>query len=141
MIGIIIVTHCQLGAELLKAAELIIGSKQKCQTVAIEMNINPDYLSDLIGKAIKAQETGQGVLLLTDMFGGTTSNISLSFHEEGKIEVMTGANLPMLLKALNLREKPNMDLRTLALSILEYARKSINLASELIKGRPKQESK
>jgi PTS system mannose-specific IIA component len=137
MIGIIIVTHGQLGAELLKAAELIIGSQQKCQTVAIEMNINPDYLSDLIGKAIKAQDGGQGVLLLTDMFGGTPSNISLSFHEEGKVEVMTGANLPMLLKALNLRENPDLGLGALALSILDYARKSINLASELIRGRPK----
>jgi PTS system mannose-specific IIA component len=137
MIGIIIVTHGKLGAELLKAAELIIGSQQKCQTVAIEMNLNPDYLSDLIGKAIKAQENGQGVLLLTDMFGGSPSNISLSFHEDGKIEVLTGANLPMLLKALSLREKSDLDLRAMAQATLEFSRKSINLASDMIKSRPK----
>ncbi|MDR1298466.1 MAG: PTS sugar transporter subunit IIA [Deltaproteobacteria bacterium] len=135
MIGIVIVTHGQLGAELLRAAELMIGGQPKCQTVAIEMNISPDYLSDLIGKAVKLQEGGQGVLILTDMFGGTPSNISLSFHEDGKVEVLTGANLPMLLRALDLRETAGMTLAKLAAAVTEYARKSINLAGDLIKPR------
>jgi PTS system mannose-specific IIA component len=137
MIGIVIVTHGQLGAEMLKAAQLMIGTQKNCQTVAIEMNINPDYLNDIIGKAISQQNDGEGVLVITDMFGGTPSNIGFSFHEDGKIEVLTGANLPMLLRALNLRTDQNMTLSKLAVTCTEYARKSVILASELIKPRPK----
>ncbi|MDR2301981.1 MAG: PTS sugar transporter subunit IIA [Deltaproteobacteria bacterium] len=134
MIGIVLVAHGQLGAELLKAAELIIGSQQKCHTVAIEMNLSPDYLSDMIAKAIKLQDNGRGVLIITDMFGGTPTNISLSFHEDGKVEVITGANLPMLLKAIEYRKKPDVDLRTLAKVTLDYALKSIYIASDMLRG-------
>jgi PTS system mannose-specific IIA component len=137
LIGIIIVTHGQLGAELHKTAELIIGSLEKCQTVSVEMNLNPDYLRSLIEKAIKEQDHGQGVLILTDMFGGTPSNISLSFLAEGRIEVLTGASLPMLLRAFHLREKPDMTLKDLALDTMEYSRKAIHMASDLLGRRSK----
>jgi PTS system mannose-specific IIA component len=130
MIGVVIVTHGQLGAELVKAAETVKGCKQKCQSVAIETNISPDFLSSLIGKAIKAQDSGKGVLILTDMFGGTPSNISRSFHEEGKIEILTGANLPMLLRVFDLRSNPEIDLKSMALNVLDYARKSFHLTMD-----------
>ncbi|MDR2386607.1 MAG: hypothetical protein LBE80_03355 [Deltaproteobacteria bacterium] len=136
MIGVVIVTHGKIGAELVKATEIMIGGQQKCETVAVD-NQTPDTLRNQIVKAIKAQEAGQGVLLLTDMFGGTPSNISLSFNEADKIEVLTGLNLPLLIKIFGLRNKGEMDLKTLALTALDYARKSINLASEMIKIRPK----
>ncbi|MDR3135613.1 MAG: PTS sugar transporter subunit IIA [Deltaproteobacteria bacterium] len=136
MIGIVIVTHGQFAAELLKSAEMIVGSQKNCQTVSVDLDINPDYISKKIEEAIKRQGTGDGVLVLTDMFGGTPSNISLSFHEEGVVEVLTGANLPMLIRALNLRKQPDIKLKPMAVAVLEQARNSIHLASELIKGRP-----
>ncbi|MDR1546803.1 MAG: PTS sugar transporter subunit IIA [Deltaproteobacteria bacterium] len=132
MIGIVIVTHGQLGAELHKTAELIVGGQARCRTVAIELNQNPDHLRDLIGRAIQSQESGQGVLILTDMFGGTPSNVSLSFLEEGRVEVLTGASLPMLLRAFQQREKPDMTLHDLALDTRDQARKAINMAGDLL---------
>ncbi|MDR2443929.1 MAG: PTS sugar transporter subunit IIA [Deltaproteobacteria bacterium] len=144
MIGVIIVTHGQLGEELHKTAKLIVGEREssgsegeRCLTVAIEMNLNPDYLMDLIAKAIKTQDRGQGVLILTDMFGGTPSNISLSFLEEGRVEVLTGVNLPMLLRVFQLREKPSMTLAELANDAMEYARKAVINAGKLLVQRTK----
>jgi PTS system mannose-specific IIA component len=126
-----------LGAELHKTAELIIGGMEKCQTVSIEMNLNPDYLRGLIEKAVKEQDQGQGVLIITDMFGGTPSNISLSFLQEGRIEVLTGASLPMLLRAFHLRERADMSLKDLAFDTKEYTKKAIHMASDLLGRRSK----
>jgi PTS system mannose-specific IIA component len=131
MIGIVIVTHGQFGAELLKAAELVLGSKQKCQIVGIEMNISGDYLLDQVGKAISQQDTGDGVLILSDMFGGTPSNISLSYFEPHKIEILFGVNLPMLLKSLEYRRKGELDLSNLQ-PIVDCSRKAIKLASAIM---------
>ncbi|MDR3203556.1 MAG: PTS sugar transporter subunit IIA [Deltaproteobacteria bacterium] len=136
MIGVIIVTHGQLGLELLKTAELIVGGQSKCSTVSIEISLNPDFLRQLVETAIKAQDEGQGVLILTDMFGGTPSNISLSFLEEERVEVLTGANLPMLLRVLQLRVKPERTLSELALDSRDYSRKAINMAGDMLKRRP-----
>ena len=138
MIGVIIVTHGRLGDELHKTAKLIMGEpgvagdRERCRTVAIEMDLNPDNLRDMIDKAVKAQDSGKGVLILTDMFGGTPSNISLSFLEAGKVEVLTGVSLPMLLRAFQLQDKPAMTLKELALDVMAYSRRSLVMASELM---------
>ncbi|MDR1657073.1 MAG: PTS sugar transporter subunit IIA [Deltaproteobacteria bacterium] len=144
MIGLVIVTHGQLGAELYNTAKLIVGEREttagegeRCQSVAIEMNLDPDYLRALIAKAVKNQDRGQGVLILTDMFGGTPSNISLSFLEEDQVEVVTGVSLPMLLRVFQLREKPAMTLAELANDTMEYSRKAIIIAGKLLGQRPK----
>lgn len=143
MIGVIIVTHGRLGEELHKTAKLIVGEfegsneRERCQTVAVEMNLNPEYLRDMIGQAIKNQDVGQGTLVLTDMFGGTPSNVSLSFLDEGKVEVLTGVNLPMLLRVFQQREKPGMTLDELAADALEYSRKAIVIAGKLLGQRRK----
>jgi PTS system mannose-specific IIA component len=101
------------------------------------MNLDPDYLRALIAKAVKNQDRGQGVLILTDMFGGTPSNISLSFLEEDQVEVVTGVSLPMLLRVFQLREKPAMTLAELANDTMEYSRKAIIIAGKLLGQRPK----
>ena len=138
MIGVIIVTHGRLGEELHKTAKLIVGEtegsgeRERCRTVAVEMNLGPDALRELVGEAIKSQEGGQGVLVLTDMFGGTPSNISLSFLEEGRVEVLTGVSLPMLLRVFQLREKPSMTLAELASDVSEYSRKAVVIAGRLL---------
>jgi len=132
MIGIVIVTHGHLAQEILKTAEFIVGSLEACATVSIDNSRGPDAMREAIREAIGSVSRGQGVLVLTDMFGGTPSNISLSFLEAGRVEILTGVNLPMLIKAIGVREK--MSLGEAAQTIGEYSRKSITVAGELLGG-------
>jgi len=133
MIGILIVTHCQLGQALIEAAEFILGSKPELTaSVSIDINENADKLREKIAEGIKTVDQKEGVLIITDMFGGTPSNLSYSFLEEGHIEVISGANLPILIKAVNSRKKK--DLNELASIVEAYGKKSISLASGILKG-------
>ena len=134
MIGVVIVTHCRLSEELIAAAKLVVGEELKqFQPVSIGPNEGTEDIREKIIEAIRKVDEGQGVLILTDMYGGTPSNISLSFLEEKKIEVITGVNLPMLLK---LATHPNdMDLEKLAVFITDYGQRNINLASDVLKKR------
>src|SRR4030042_858035 len=134
MIGVVIVTHCRLAEELMAAARLVVGEELKqFQPVSIGPTEGTEEIREKIIGAIRKVDEGQGVLILTDMYGGTPSNISLSFLEDKKIEVITGVNLPMLLK---LATHPNeMDLEKLAVFITEYGQRNINLASEVLKKR------
>ena len=134
MIGIVIVTHANLGQEVLKTAEFIVGGLEACATVSVDSSRGPDAIREAIREAIGGVGRGQGVLLLTDMFGGTPSNISLSFLEEGQVEVLSGVNLPMLIKAVQIRDK--MGLTEAAQTIGEYGRRSINVAGEILGGPP-----
>jgi len=130
MIGVLITTHGNLGNELIKAAELIKGPLNDILHVSVDQTKDVEELKKEIGNAIKKLDKGRGVLILTDLFGGTPSNISLSFMKEGKIEVLTGVNLPMLLKLSELKE--DMSLREFACLIKEYGQKNISLASEIL---------
>ena len=139
MIGIVIVTHGLLGDTLIETAEFILGSKPEAITaVSINLNENVDKLRDKIVRAIKNVSKKKGTLILTDMFGGTPSNLSYSFLEEGKIEVLSGVNLPVLLKAVNSREK--MELTKLSEILEKYGKKSISLASGILKGNKRKEN-
>jgi len=134
MVGVVVVTHCHLGKELISAAELVVGEGLKqFQSVSIDPKEGSEEIRDKIIAAIRKVDEGQGILILTDMYGGTPSNISLSFLEEKKIEVITGVNLPMLLKLATYRNE--MDLEALAIFITDYGQKNINLASEVLKKR------
>jgi len=133
MIGITIVTHRQLGDALIDAAGFILGSRPEAVvSVSIDINEKVDALRSEIAKALKAVRQDQGVLILTDMFGGTPSNLSYSFLEEGKVEVISGVNLPILIKAVGSREK--MALTDLAVHLETYGKKSISMASGILKG-------
>jgi mannose PTS system EIIA component len=133
MIGIVVVTHSQLGEALIEAAEFIVGSRPEgVVSVSIDLNQNVDKLREKVAAGIKKAGREEGVLLLTDMFGGTPSNISYSFLEEGRVEVLSGVNLPVLVHALNSRVK--MGLGELAASLETFGRKSITLASGILKG-------
>jgi PTS system mannose-specific IIA component len=136
MVGIIIVTHLRLGEELLAVAELILGKLKHFEAVSINPTEGVEEITDKISEAIRKVDSGKGVLILTDMFGGTPSNISLSFLEEWKIEVITGVNLPMLLKLSTYEGEEN--LAELAKFIKTYGQKNINLASEILKKNVKQ---
>jgi PTS system mannose-specific IIA component len=130
MIGVLITTHGNLGSELIKAAELIRGSLKGIVHVSVDQTKGVEDLKKEISTAIKKLDQGLGVLILTDLFGGTPSNISLSFLKEGKVEVITGVNLPMLLKLPDIRE--GMLLNEFARYIKDYGIKNISLASEIL---------
>ena len=133
MIGIVIVTHSQLGEALVKAAEFIIGSRPgSIESVSIDLSENAEKLRGKIDRGIKKVMGQEGVIILTDMFGGTPSNLSYSFLEEGHIEVLSGVNLPILIQAVNMRKK--MELDQLAANLEAFGKKSISLASGILKG-------
>ena len=132
MIGVVVVTHCRLSEELIAAARLVVGEELKqFQAVSIDPTEGSEEIRQKIIGAIRKVDGGQGILILTDMYGGTPSNISLSFLEEKKIEVITGVNLPMLLKLATYQN--TMDLEELAAFITDYGQRNINLASEVLK--------
>ena len=134
MIGVIVVTHCHLSEELIAATRLVVGEELKqFEAVSIAPSEGSEEIRKKIVTAIRRVDIGQGVLILTDMYGGTPSNISLSFLEEKKVEVITGVNLPMLLKLATY--ETDMDLDTLAAFITDYGQRNINLASEVLKKR------
>lgn len=131
MIGIVIVTHCNLGQELIRAAEFILGKITQAQAVSLDPQDPAERLREKIVAAIAKVDTGEGVIILTDMFGGTPSNISLTFLSEGRVEVVTGVNLPMLIGLSSRRE--GKSLTPLAQEIKNYGLRSIALAGEILK--------
>ena len=133
MIGIVIVTHSELGDALIGAAEFIIGSRpESIESVSIDLSENAEKLRGKIDRGIKKVMDKEGVIILTDMFGGTPSNLSYSFLEEGHIEVLSGVNLPVLIQAVNMRKKMALD--QLAANLETFGKKSISLASGILKG-------
>ena len=133
MTGLLIVTHQNLGDALIDAAEFILGTQPDAlAAVSIDLNENAEKLRKKIAQGIETVRTDNGVLILTDMFGGSPSNLSYSFLEENAVEVLSGVNLPILIKALKIRqEKP---LAELAAEVEEYGKKSICIASGILKG-------
>ena len=138
MIGIVIVTHSQLGEALIEAAAFILGRKPEATVaVSVDLNENPEKLRKQIEKAIKQVRQEKGVLILTDMFGGTPSNLSYSFMEDGKVEVISGVNLPILIKADSVRK--DKELSALAVALETFGKRSISLASNILKGNKRSE--
>jgi len=137
MIGIVIVTHRQLGDSLIDAAQFIVDSKPELiESVSIDLNEKVDALREKIANGIKSVHSDEGTLILTDMFGGTPSNLSYSFLEEGRVEVLSGVNLPVLIKAINSRS--DMELTKLAECLEAYGKKSISMASGILKGNKRK---
>lgn len=130
MIGVLITTHGNLGSELIKAAELIRGSIKGIIHISIDQSKGVEEIKKEIHSAIKKIDQGRGVIILTDLFGGTPSNISLSFLKEGKVEVITGVNLPMLLKIPDIPQ--GVPLKEFAQAVKDYGVKNISLASEIL---------
>ncbi len=133
MIGIVIVTHCQLGSALIEAAKFILGSEQEAiKSVSINLIEDADALRKKISDSVKDVGSKDGVLILTDMFGGTPSNLSYSLLDEGRVEVISGVNLPMVIKAASARN--DMKIKKLVSTLEEYGKKSITIASGILKG-------
>lgn len=133
MIGIVVVTHANLGDSLIETVDFILGEKQeKIVSISIDIQQNPEHLRKKIKQGIAKVLCDNGVIILTDMFGGTPSNLSYSFLEEGSVEVISGVNLPILLKAVTARQK--MDMEKLTATLVEHGKRSISLASGILKG-------
>jgi PTS system mannose-specific IIA component len=130
MIGIVLVTHGDLGAELLRTAQEIVGKSPAVEAVSIHVSEQIDKARKKIEAALQRVNDGSGVLILTDLFGGTPSNLVLSYLETGRLEVVTGVNLPMLMKLPSLRDEG--DLRALADGLARYGQRNILVASEFL---------
>jgi len=138
MVGILVITHGNLGSELVKAAELIKGELQDVLAISVDAKKGVGDLKKEITTAIRKVDSGSGVLILTDLFGGTPSNISLSFLKEEKVEVVTGVNLPMMLKISDARQEKKLG--EFADFIRNYGRKNIYLASEILNRKANDKS-
>ena len=132
-VGVIVVTHGQLAVELLNAAEAIVGDLDHIEAVSIGWHDDVEHAREELAAAIQRVSTPVGALVLTDMFGGTPSNLAVTFLEPGHVEVVTGVNLPMLLKLANLRETG--DLRAVARVVREHGQGAVWVASDLLEGK------
>jgi len=132
MIGVVVVTHGQLAVELVNAAEMIVGDLPQFTAVSIGWHDDVNDAREDIAQALERVRSASGVLLLTDMFGGTPSNLALTFLESDRLEVITGVNLPMLIKLASL--SGSHDLLAVAREMRDHGRSSIWVASDLLRG-------
>ena len=132
MIGVVVVTHGQLAAELVSAAETIVGDLPHMRAVSIGWHEDVQDARQEIANAVESVGSTEGVLIVTDMFGGTPANLGITFLETGKIEVVTGVNLPMLIKLAGVAGTSS--LLDAARQIREHGRNAIWVASDLLGG-------
>jgi PTS system mannose-specific IIA component len=131
MIGLVVATHGNLGSELLLSAQMIIGPVINARSVSITHDSSMEAIRDAIAEAVtEVGQDGQGVIIVTDMFGGTPANVSMTFLDPQSVEVITGVNLPMILKFFNSQESLGLD--ELAGILKSYGQQSIALASEYL---------
>lgn len=133
MIGVVVASHGALAEELLRTAEGIVGRLERCAAVSIDARVSMDEARARLERAIASVEGGEGVLVLTDMFGGTPANLALTFLD-ARVEVVTGVNLPMVVKLSTLRAEP-MTVAALAEAIAAYGQKNVTLASALLRAK------
>ncbi len=129
--GVVVITHGQLATELVNAAEMIVGELSRFAAVSIGWHDDVEVAREAIGRALARVDRGTGVLLLTDMFGGTPTNLALTYVEAGRCEVITGVNLPMLIKLASLQSAG--DVLAAARAMREHGRNAIWVASDLLR--------
>jgi PTS system mannose-specific IIA component len=133
MVGGVIVSHGHLGEEMIHTAEMIVGKINNITSVSIDLTTDVESSRDQIKRAIQTVNNGSGVVILTDMFGGTPSNISLSFLDESNVEVITGVNLAMLIQfSMSDHEEP---FRELVQILKQRGKENIHIASEFLRQR------
>ena len=130
MIGMILVTHGRLAEEFVKAMEHVVGRQEGVVTVCIGPNDDVEARRKEIADAIAEVDTGEGVVVLTDLFGGTPSNLAISLMQEGKVEVIAGINLPMLIRLAGARKK--MKIGEAVAAARDAGRNYITVASEFL---------
>lgn len=132
MIGMVLVTHGRLADEFIAATEHVVGPQQNVRAISIGPDDDMERRRNDIMDAVSEVNTGDGVIVVTDMFGGTPSNLAISIMDQGGVEVIAGMNLPMLIKLATVRE--SCSLKDAAQTAQEYGRKYINIASSVLAG-------
>lgn len=130
MNGLVLATHGNLGEALIRSMEIILGEQPQVEALSLQVEDNIEEANKGLREAVTKVDSGDGVLILTDMLGGTPSNLSLALLGQPGIEVVSGVNLPMLLKAAQARQE--LGLRETAAKVKEHARNSIVMASEVL---------
>ncbi|MAU67201.1 PTS fructose transporter subunit IIA [Hyphomonas sp.] len=130
MIGIVVVSHGKLSKELVAATEHVVGEQMRFKSISIEAEDDIEARREQIRDTAKACDVGLGVIILTDMFGGTPSNLAMSIMSSGNIEVISGVTLPMLIKLAEVRDE--LPLAEAAQTAADAGRRYINIASELL---------
>jgi mannose PTS system EIIA component len=130
MIGLVVVAHAGVASELLAAAEMIVGKLELAEAVGIGKESSAGAVMSSIKESV-ARVSEDGAIIMTDMFGGTPSNMSISFLEEGRVEVLTGVNLPMLIRFT--QERGRCEVGDLALKLKESGRDGISVAGDYLK--------
>lgn len=133
MIGLVLVTHGHLATEFRSALEHVVGPQKQLATIAIAPDDDMEGRRRDIIAAVEAVQTGRGVIVLTDMFGGTPSNLAISVMEPGRVDVVAGVNLPMLIKLCSVREDKTLD--EAVTSAQDAGRKYITVASRVLAGK------
>ncbi len=133
MVGAIVITHGSLASSLMEVAESITGKIEKVKTVSVMSSDTTESIRSALSGSIKDVNSGSGVIIFTDMFGGTPTNVALSLLEDGKVDVITGVNLPMLIKFIGNRTEKSLS--EVALLLKEYGQKSIVLAGDMLKDK------
>jgi PTS system mannose-specific IIA component len=136
MIGIVVVSHSNIGCEMVSATTRIIPEAKHMRGVAVDSNDPPESIRQQVTTAVSSVDQGDGVLILTDMFGGTPSNICMTFLEPERIEVVSGFNMPMLIKLGNL--KPDANFMETVRFIQKYGQRNIVIASEVLAGKERR---
>jgi len=135
MVGVLLVSHGKIGQSFVEVAQQILGGTEQVKAISIGSDLTEDRIFHEIERARKDLEQGEGVLILTDMFGGSPSNICFSFLEESRVEVLTGLNLAMLIKILSTRKGATLE--ELARLAKECGRENICLGREILnRGTP-----
>ncbi|WP_303720404.1 PTS sugar transporter subunit IIA [Malonomonas rubra] len=131
MIGIVVITHSSLAYEFIKAAEMIVGSADQLQAVSIDRSIGIETVQHHMREVLdEVGRDGDGIIILTDMFGGTPTNVSAEFLKAGQVEIVTGVNLPMLLKSISAREGKTVG--ELAELLKDYGQKAVMRPAEML---------
>lgn len=130
MLGMVLVTHGNLANEFVAAMQHVVGKQEQVETVCIGPEDNMEVRREEILRKVEQVDSGNGTLVLTDLFGGTPSNLAISIMDKAKVEIIAGVNLPMLIKIATLRKDKN--LKDTALGAQEAGKKYINIASQLL---------
>jgi PTS system mannose-specific IIA component len=134
VLGMLVISHGRLAEDLVQAAQTIVGPIEGLEAVSIGWNDDVEAATRAIAAAIRRVDRGGGVLLLTDMFGGTPTNLGLALHEPGRVEIVTGVNLPMVIRFANLKQE--VTLHDAAGRIATQGREAIHVASDVLERRP-----
>lgn len=133
MVGLVVATHGHLAEEMVHTAEQIVGKISALETCSIEPDASPEQIRDGLREAVKRVDSGDGVIVLADLIGGTPCNQSLALVRQAHLEVVTGVNLPMLIKANTLRSEGNLRLPDLALALTTYGQKNITCPTAMLR--------